>query len=147
MRELIGLTGQYASVDEDLSGTENLVLIGRLLEAAPAGGEGASRGTAGAVRTDRRRRASGQDLLRRHAPAARPGREPGGRPQVLYLDEPTTGLDPHARSEVWEVVRKLVADGLTVLLTTQYLEEADHWPTASPCSTTAAWSPKGARTN
>ena len=125
VRGLIGLTGQYASVDEDLSGTENLVLIGKLLNLS---------------RADARARAA--ELLERFEltdAAKRPIRTYSGgmrrrldlaaslvgRPAVLYLDEPTTGLDPHARNEVWAVVRSLVADGATVLLTTQYLEEAD----------------------
>ncbi|MFF4595512.1 ATP-binding cassette domain-containing protein [Amycolatopsis sp. NPDC001319] len=125
VRSLIGLTGQYASVDEDLNGTENLVLIGRLLDLS---------------RADAKARA--KELLERFElsdAAKRPIRTYSGgmrrridlaaslvgRPEVLYLDEPTTGLDPHARNEVWAVVRGLVADGATVLLTTQYLEEAD----------------------
>ncbi|MDT8910980.1 ATP-binding cassette domain-containing protein [Amycolatopsis sp. PS_44_ISF1] len=125
VRRLIGLTGQYASVDEDLNGTENLVLIGRLLDYS---------------RADARARA--KELLERFEltdAAKRPVRTYSGgmrrridlaaslvgRPEVLYLDEPTTGLDPHARNEVWGVVRNLVAEGATVLLTTQYLEEAD----------------------
>ncbi len=125
VRSMIGLTGQYASVDEDLSGTENLVLIGRLLEFS---------------RADAKKRAA--DLLKRFELTDAAGRAIKtysggmrrrldlaaslvGRPKVLYLDEPTTGLDPHARNEVWAVVRTLVADGTTVLLTTQYLEEAD----------------------
>ncbi|MGW6506417.1 ATP-binding cassette domain-containing protein [Streptomyces niveus] len=125
VRGLIGLTGQYASVDEDLSGAENLVLLGRLLDLSR-----------------REARARARELLERFElteAAERPistfsggmrrrldlAASLVGRPQVLYLDEPTTGLDPHARQEVWEVVRRLVADGVTVLLTTQYLEEAD----------------------
>ncbi|MEV6896390.1 ATP-binding cassette domain-containing protein [Amycolatopsis sp. NPDC051372] len=125
VRSLIGLTGQYASVDEDLNGIENLVLIGRLLDLS---------------RADAKARA--KELLERFElsdAAKRPIRTYSGgmrrridlaaslvgRPEVLYLDEPTTGLDPHARNEVWAVVRGLVADGATVLLTTQYLEEAD----------------------
>ncbi|WP_338896921.1 ATP-binding cassette domain-containing protein [Streptomyces sp. TG1A-60] len=125
VRQLIGLTGQYASVDETLSGAENLVLIGRLL---------------GLSRRDAKARAA--ELLENFS-LAEAARKPiatfsggmrrrldlaaslVGRPQVLFLDEPTTGLDPHARQEVWDVVRQLVADGSTVLLTTQYLEEAD----------------------
>ena len=125
VRSLIGLTGQYASVDEDLNGIENLVLIGRLY--------GHSRA---------RSKARAAELLERFEltkAAKRPIRTYSGGmrrridlaaslvggPEVLYLDEPTTGLDPHARNEVWDVVRTLVADGATVLLTTQYLEEAD----------------------
>jgi oleandomycin transport system ATP-binding protein len=125
VRRLIGLTGQYACVDGDLSGVENLVLLGRLL--------GMSR-RAAHERAD--------DLLARFGLAewaGRPSRTYSGglrrrldlaaslvgRPQVLFLDEPTTGLDPHVRRELWQVVRELVADGVTVVLTTQYLEEAD----------------------
>ncbi|GAB3580230.1 daunorubicin resistance protein DrrA family ABC transporter ATP-binding protein [Amycolatopsis endophytica] len=125
VRALIGLTGQYASVDEDLSGTENLVLLGRLL--------GLRRAAA---------RARAAELLEQFELTEAAGRAAKtysggmrrrldlaaslvGRPKLLYLDEPTTGLDPHARNEVWHVVRRLVADGATVLLTTQYLDEAD----------------------
>ncbi|HEY3471829.1 MAG TPA: ATP-binding cassette domain-containing protein [Amycolatopsis sp.] len=125
VRSLIGLTGQYASVDEDLNGIENLVLIGRLY---------------GYPRAHAKARAA--ELIERFeltGAAKRPIRTYSGGmrrrldlaaslvggPEVLYLDEPTTGLDPHARNEVWDVVRGLVAEGATVLLTTQYLEEAD----------------------
>jgi oleandomycin transport system ATP-binding protein len=125
VRQLIGLTGQYASVDEGLSGTNNLIMIGRLL---------------GLSRTDSRARAG--ELLERFELTDAAGRSAKtysggmrrrldlaaslvGRPRVLCLDEPTTGLDPHSRNEVWGMIRQLVADGTTVLLTTQYLEEAD----------------------
>ncbi|OLB76215.1 MAG: daunorubicin/doxorubicin resistance ABC transporter ATP-binding protein DrrA [Actinobacteria bacterium 13_2_20CM_2_71_6] len=125
VRELIGLTGQYAAVDEDLTGYENLVIIGRLLELS---------------RRDARSRAT--ELLERFT-LADAGRRSvktysGGmrrrldlaaslirRPSVLFLDEPTTGLDPRSRGDVWQMVRDLVNDGVTVLLTTQYLDEAD----------------------
>ncbi len=125
VRQLTGLTGQYASVDEGLSGTNNLIMIGRLL--------GVGRRAA---------RARAAELLGRFEltdAAGRPAKTYSGgmrrrldlaaslvgRPRVLYLDEPTTGLDPHSRNEVWAMIRGLVADGTTVLLTTQYLEEAD----------------------
>ena len=125
VRQLIGLTGQYASVDETLTGTENLVLIARLI---------------GMSRKDAKDRA--RELLRRFHltdAAARAVKTYSGgmrrrldlaaslvsRPRVLFLDEPTTGLDPHSRNEVWAMIREMVADGTTVLLTTQYLEEAD----------------------
>jgi oleandomycin transport system ATP-binding protein len=125
VRQLIGLTGQYASVDEGLSGTNNLIMIGRLL---------------GVSRADARARAA--ELLERFELTDAAGRivktysggmrrrldlaaSLVGRPRVLYLDEPTTGLDPHSRNEVWGMIRGLVADGTTVLLTTQYLDEAD----------------------
>jgi oleandomycin transport system ATP-binding protein len=125
LRRTIGLTGQYASVDEKLSGRENLYMIGRLLDLS---------------RKDARRRA--EELLERFSltdAAKRPaGQYSGGmrrrldlaasmigRPAVLYLDEPTTGLDPRTRNEVWDEVRRMVAEGATVLLTTQYMEEAE----------------------
>ncbi|MFI7134285.1 ATP-binding cassette domain-containing protein [Nonomuraea sp. NPDC050153] len=125
VRELIGLTGQYASVDEKLTGTQNLLLMGRLL--------GLSRPAA---------RARAKELLARFGLEEAADRTASGysggmrrrldlavslvsRPRILFLDEPTTGLDPHARGELWDMVRELTADGVTVLLTTQYLEEAD----------------------
>jgi len=125
VRTIIGLTGQYASVDENLTGAQNLMLVGRLL---------------GMPKTDAR--ATATRLLGRFGlddAAFRPvkGYSGGmrrrldlavslvGDPRVLFLDEPTTGLDPHARNDLWHAVGELVADGVTVLLTTQYLEEAD----------------------
>jgi oleandomycin transport system ATP-binding protein len=125
VRQLVGLTGQYASVDDGLTGTNNLVMIGRLL---------------GLSRRDSRARAA--ELLARFDLSEAAGRPVKtysggmrrridlaaslvGRPKVLFLDEPTTGLDPQARSDVWDMIRGLVTDGVTVLLTTQYLEEAD----------------------
>ncbi len=125
VRQLIGLTGQYASVDDGLTGTNNLIMIGRLL--------GLSRPAA---------RARAAELLARFDLSESAGRPVKtysggmrrridlaaslvGRPQVLFLDEPTTGLDPQGRSDVWDMVRILVTDGVTVLLTTQYLDEAD----------------------
>ncbi|MEU4442309.1 ATP-binding cassette domain-containing protein [Actinosynnema sp. NPDC050801] len=126
VRRRIGLAGQNAAVDELLTGRENLVLLGRLLH---LGGAGA------------RRRA--QELLERFDLVAAGDRPVGtysggmrrrldlasclvGHPQVLFLDEPTTGLDPASRQSLWNTVRGLVAEGMTVLLTTQYLEEADY---------------------
>jgi oleandomycin transport system ATP-binding protein len=125
VRQLIALTGQYAAVDESLTGTENLLLIGRLLgqsraRARQRAGEllaefGLADAAGRAVKTYsggmRRRLDLAASLV--------------GRPSVLYLDEPTTGLDPRSRGDLWQAVRGLVADGVTVLLTTQYLEEAD----------------------
>ncbi|WP_129668706.1 ATP-binding cassette domain-containing protein [Phytoactinopolyspora endophytica] len=125
VRQLIGLTGQYAAVDEKLTGTENLLLIGRLL---------------GMERAEARQRAKellGEFDLSDAASRAAETYSGGmrrrldlaaslvGRPRMLYLDEPTTGLDPRARKELWSVIRGLVSGGVTVLLTTQYLEEAD----------------------
>jgi oleandomycin transport system ATP-binding protein len=125
VRTVIGLTGQYAAVDAALTGRENLLLVGRLLDLG---------------RADARRRAA--ELLERFdltEAANRPVKTYSGgmrrrldlalsivgRPQVLFLDEPTTGLDPRSRIELWSIIKELVADGATVLLTTQYLEEAD----------------------
>jgi len=125
VRHLIGLAGQYAAVDPNLSGRENLRLIGRLTQLPW-----------------RSINARADELLDRFGlrdAADRPVRTYSGgmrrrldvgaalvhRPPVLFLDEPTTGLDPEGRNELWEVIRELVSDGTTVLLTTQYLEEAD----------------------
>jgi oleandomycin transport system ATP-binding protein len=125
VRELIGLTGQYASVDEDLTGRQNVVMIGRLL--------GLSRAEAHARATELLEQFSLGDAGGRPAKTYSGGMRRRldlaaslvSRPQVLFLDEPTTGLDPRSRNEVWDTVRGLVDDGTTVLLTTQYLEEAD----------------------
>ncbi|MEV4478915.1 ATP-binding cassette domain-containing protein [Micromonospora coxensis] len=125
VRQLIGLTGQYASVDEALTGTENLLLIGRLLGL----GRAEARARAAELLTEfhlddaagRAAKTYSGGMRRRLDLAA----SLVGRPQVLFLDEPTTGLDPRSRNELWDIVRNLVADGVTVLLTTQYLEEAD----------------------
>jgi ABC-2 type transport system ATP-binding protein len=125
VRQKVSLTGQYASVDEDLTGHENLVLVSRLL---------------GMSWTDARHRAT--ELLAAFTLADAAGQQvrtySGGmrrridiaaslvtRPAILFLDEPTTGLDPRSRNQVWDLVRQIAADGTTVLLTTQYLEEAD----------------------
>ncbi|MFG1818862.1 ATP-binding cassette domain-containing protein [Kribbella sp. NPDC049174] len=125
VREIIGLTGQYASVDEDMSGRRNLIMIGRLL--------GYSREHARAKADQLLERFELTDAGERIAKTYSGGMRRRldlaaslvGDPSILYLDEPTTGLDPHARNGVWETIRNLVLDGTTVLLTTQYLEEAD----------------------
>ena len=126
VRSRLGLTGQYAAVDGDLTGRENLALVGRLL---------------GQSRAEARRNAG--DLLERFALTDAADRRAGGysggmrrrldlaasligRPEIVVLDEPTTGLDPQSRLALWDVIREVVADGATVVLTTQYLEEADH---------------------
>ncbi|WP_434743114.1 ATP-binding cassette domain-containing protein [Micromonospora sp. SH-82] len=125
VRGLIGLTGQYASVDETLTGSENLLLIGRLLGMGRAQARDRARQLLADFHlTDAAGRAAktySGGMRRRLDLAA----SLVGRPQVLFLDEPTTGLDPRSRNELWDIVRSLVADGVTVLLTTQYLEEAD----------------------
>jgi ABC-2 type transport system ATP-binding protein len=125
VRKVIGLAGQFAAVDENLTGRENVEMVGRLYHL----GAKVSRQRAGEV----------LERLRLHDAADRPVRTYSGgmrrrldlgaslvaRPSVLLLDEPTTGLDPRSRSELWEFIRDLVREGATVLLTTQYLEEAD----------------------
>ncbi len=125
VRSLIGLTGQYAAVDETLTGVENLVMIGRLLGLSrPASRQRAGELLARFDLTDAGGRAAktySGGMRRRLDLAA----SLVGRPQVLFLDEPTTGLDPRSRTDLWDVVRGLMADGVTVLLTTQYLQEAD----------------------
>ena len=125
VRQLVGLTGQYASVDEGLSGTNNLVMIGRLL--------GIPRARAKARAAELLDRFDLTDAAGRPAKTYSGGMRRRldlaaslvGSPRVLYLDEPTTGLDPRSRTDVWRMVRELVTDGVTVLLTTQYLDEAD----------------------
>ncbi|AFU05681.1 ABC transporter ATP-binding protein [Nocardia brasiliensis ATCC 700358] len=125
VRSLVGVTGQYASVDEDLSATENLILFSRLL--------GLSRAAA---------RRKSVELLEEFdlvAAATKPLKNFSGgmrrrldlaasliaTPPLLFLDEPTTGLDPRTRAQMWDTIRRLVREGATVLLTTQYLDEAD----------------------
>jgi oleandomycin transport system ATP-binding protein len=125
VRSLIGLTGQYASVDETLTGVENLVLIGRLLGIPRREAKARARDLLTQFRLDDAAdRAAGKfsgGMRRRLDLAA----SLVGRPTMLYLDEPTTGLDPRSRNDMWDVIRDLVRDGATVLLTTQYLDEAD----------------------
>ena len=125
VRSLIGVTGQYASVDETLTGVENLRLFGRLL---------------GLSRRQARERAD--ELLAAFSLTDAGGKRAGGysggmrrrldlavsliaQPPLIFLDEPTTGLDPRTREQMWDVIRSLVEGGSTILLTTQYLEEAD----------------------
>jgi oleandomycin transport system ATP-binding protein len=125
VRQLIGLTGQYASVDETLTGTENLVLIGRLTGAPRREAKARARELLERFRladaADRAVKTYSGGMRRRLDLAA----SLVSRPRVLFLDEPTTGLDPRSRNGLWDIVRELVAEGATVLLTTQYLEEAD----------------------
>jgi oleandomycin transport system ATP-binding protein len=125
VRSLIGLTGQYASVDESLTGVENLLLIGRLLGLPRREAKARARTLLSQFRLDDAAdRAAGKysgGMRRRLDLAA----SLVGRPQLLYLDEPTTGLDPRSRNDMWDIIRELVRDGVTVLLTTQYLDEAD----------------------
>jgi oleandomycin transport system ATP-binding protein len=126
VRQLIGLAGQYASVDETLTGLENLMLIGRLVGQSRPAAKARARELLADFRLDD---AAGRPVktysggMRRRLDLAA---SLVSRPRVLYLDEPTTGLDPLSRNEMWDIVRDLAAGGVTVLLTTQYLEEADH---------------------
>src|ERR671922_462964 len=125
VRQVVSLTGQLASVDEDLTGRENLILIGRLL---------------GYGRAEAKRRAD--DLLEAFGLSDAAGRlvknYSGGMrrrldisaslvvtPELMFLDEPTTGLDPRSRNQVWDIIRALAGGGATILLCTQYLDEAD----------------------
>jgi ABC-2 type transport system ATP-binding protein len=125
VRQLVGVTGQYASVDENLTGRENLVLFGRLLGLSRSKAHAtadellASFGLSDAA--DRQIKAFSGGMRRRLDLAASLIR----RPPLIFLDEPTTGLDPRTRGQMWDTIRALVRDGATVLLTTQYLDEAD----------------------
>ena len=125
VRSRVSLTGQYASVDEDLTGTENLVLIARLLgHRKPKARERSAHlleafGLTDAA--DRQVKNYSGGMRRRIDIAASILKTP----DVLFLDEPTTGLDPRSRNQVWDIVRVIVAQGTTVMLTTQYLDEAD----------------------
>ncbi|MFG3717301.1 ATP-binding cassette domain-containing protein [Streptomyces massasporeus] len=125
VRGRVSLTGQYASVDEDLTGTENLVLLGRLLgHHKKAARERAAQlleafGLTEAAAKQVKHYSGG---MRRRIDIAA---SILNTPDLLFLDEPTTGLDPRSRNQVWEIVRAVVAQGTTVLLTTQYLDEAD----------------------
>ncbi len=125
VRSVIGVTGQFSAVDNLLTGEENLILMGRLLHLPPA-----------------ERRARAARLLERFDLVEAAKRTPAtysggmkrrldiamtlmGRPRLIFLDEPTTGLDPRSRYTMWQLIRDLAAEGVTILLTTQYLEEAD----------------------
>ena len=125
VRQLIGVTGQFASVDETLSATENLMIFARLL--------GLSRADARAKSTELLERFGLTDAARRPLKKFSGGMRRRldlaasliAQPPLIFLDEPTTGLDPRTRGQMWDTIRELVAGGSTVLLTTQYLDEAD----------------------
>lgn len=125
VRRVIGLTGQYAAVDEYLTGRENLRMFGDLFHLAPAYVKERSQELLErfdlADAADRSLRTYSGGMRRRLDLAA----SLIAKPRILFLDEPTTGLDPRSRIGLWEVIKDLVADGTTVLLTTQYLDEAD----------------------
>src|SRR5262245_54060033 len=125
VRQKVSLTGQYASVDEDLTGHENLVLVGRLLG---LGWRAARRRSVELLEAFGLADAAGRQVqtysggMRRRIDIAA---SLVASTEILFLDEPTTGLDPRSRGQVWELVRRIAAEGTTVLLTTQYLDEAD----------------------
>jgi oleandomycin transport system ATP-binding protein len=125
VRPLIALTGQFAAIDEDLTGRENLLLIGRLLELSRT----AARSRAGELLERFGLAEVGGRLAKTYSGGMRRRLDLAmglvGEPRVLFLDEPTTGLDPRSRGDVWEMIRDLVTGGTTVLLTTQDLDEAD----------------------
>ncbi|HEX6675495.1 MAG TPA: ATP-binding cassette domain-containing protein [Actinomycetes bacterium] len=125
VRYRIGLAGQYAAIDPNLTGRENLRLTGRLAQMPGADAQARADELLGRFElteaADRPARTYSGGMRRRLDVAAALVQ----RPQVVFLDEPTTGLDVHSRNALWEMIRELVADGTTVLLTTQYLEEAD----------------------
>jgi ABC-2 type transport system ATP-binding protein len=125
VRSLIGLAGQYAAVDENLTGRENLVMVGRLNHLPGSYVKGRAKELLGEFDLsdagDRSLRTYSGGMRRRLDLAA----ALVARPTVLFLDEPTTGLDPQSRNDLWEMIERLVEEGTTVLLTTQYLEEAD----------------------
>ena len=125
VRGRISLTGQLASVDEDLTGHENLVLLARLLGYRGAAAVARSRALLGAFGLEE---AAGR-LVKQYSGGMRRRLDIAASivvtPDLMFLDEPTTGLDPRSRNQVWEIVRALVGQGTTVLLCTQYLDEAD----------------------
>jgi ABC-2 type transport system ATP-binding protein len=125
VRQLLGVTGQYASVDDDLTATENLWLFGRLqgLRSADA------RSTAKRLLEEFSLEEAADKPIAQFSGGMRRRLDLAAslitRPPLIFLDEPTTGLDPRTRGQMWDTIRGLVADGCTVLLTTQYLDEAD----------------------
>jgi ABC-2 type transport system ATP-binding protein len=125
VRQVIGLSGQYAAVDQDLTGRENLDLVGRLYHL----GRRTSRARADELLEQFRLQDAADRPVRTYSGGMRRRLDLAGalvaRPRVLFLDEPTTGLDPRGRIGMWTMLTELVAEGTTVLLTTQYLEEAD----------------------
>jgi ABC-2 type transport system ATP-binding protein len=125
IRSLIGVTGQFSAVDNLLTGEENLILMGRLLHLPPA--ERRTRATELLARFDlveaaRRTPVTYSGGMKRRQDIAMTLM---GRPRLIFLDEPTAGLDPRSRHTMWQIIRDLAAEGVTILLTTQYLEEAD----------------------
>jgi ABC-2 type transport system ATP-binding protein len=125
LRSVIGLSGQYAAIDENLTGRENLWMFGRLYQLSSA----EARKRAGELLEQFELADAADRTVKTYSGGMRRRLDLGsaliGRPHLLFLDEPTTGLDPRSRLGMWDVIRGLVRDGTTLLLTTQYLEEAD----------------------
>ncbi|MFC9549495.1 ATP-binding cassette domain-containing protein [Rhodococcus sp. NPDC056960] len=125
VRGKVALTGQFASLDEDLTGTENLLLLGRLYGYSRAAARTRSEQLLSAFGLEE----AGNRQVKNYSGGMRRRLDIAASiivtPEMIFLDEPTTGLDPRSRNQVWEIVRALVAGGTTVLLTTQYLDEAD----------------------
>ena len=145
VRSVIGVTGQFSAVDDLLTGKENLMLVAKLRHLS---------------RRERERRVP--ELLERFELVDAADKTPAtysggmrrrldlamtllGSPRIIFLDEPTTGLDPRSRHVMWDIVRSLVADGVTIFLTTQYLDEADELPIGSRCWIGAGSWPKAHR--
>lgn len=125
IRRMIGVSGQYAAVDQNLTGFENLDMVGRLYHLSPAASKARARELIEMFDLVE----AGDRVVKGFSGGMRRRIDLAGalvvNPPVLFLDEPTTGLDPRSRLALWDVIKKLVAQGTTVLLTTQYLEEAD----------------------
>jgi ABC-2 type transport system ATP-binding protein len=125
VRGLVSLTGQLASVDEDLTGRENLILLGRLLGLRRADGKARAAELLDAFGLAD----AGGRLVKHYSGGMRRRLDIAASlvvtPQLMFLDEPTTGLDPRSRNQVWDIIRALVGEGTTILLCTQYLDEAD----------------------
>ena len=125
VRSKVAMTGQFASLDEDLTGFENLVMLARLYGYAKPAARERARELLAAFDLD----AAGDRQVKKYSGGMRRRIDIAGsivvRPELMFLDEPTTGLDPRSRNQVWDIVRALVSAGTTILLTTQYLDEAD----------------------
>jgi len=125
VRELIGLAGQFAAIDEYLTGEENLYMVGRLYHLSAR----ESRARTRQILEELKLTEAAKRLAKTYSGGMRRRLDLGaslvGRPKILFLDEPTTGLDPRTRLDLWDTIRELVSQGTSILLTTQYLEEAD----------------------
>jgi ABC-2 type transport system ATP-binding protein len=147
LRSVIGLSGQYAAVDENLTGRENLWMFGRLYQLPSAD----SKQRAGELLKQFDLDDAGDRVVKTYSGGMRRRLDLAsaliGRPKLLFLDEPTTGLDPRGRLGMWDVIRTLVREGTTLLLTTQYLEEADELADTIAVVDTARSSPAAPATS